>query len=134
MITRLIRVTILVRDQDEAVRFYTEKLGLEKRADVTFGPGARWLTVAPQGQTELEIVLQQPAVALHGEEGAEQLLARVGQGTTWVFSTDDCRATYERLRARGVKFISPPQEQMYGVEALFEDLYGNRFSLLSPKP
>ncbi len=132
MINRLSRVTILVRDQDEALSFYTEKLGLEKRADMTLGPGMRWLTVAPKGQTELEIVLQQPNPAIHGEEGAKALLSRVGQGTTWVFTTDDCPKTYEELRSRGVNFRSPPQQRPYGMEAIFEDLYGNTFSLLQP--
>src|SRR6185437_442581 len=89
MITRLARVTIYVHDQDEALAFYTEKLGLEKRSDVTFGPGARWLTVAPAGQTDFEILLQSPVPAMHGEEFAQKISERVGQGTTWVFFTDD---------------------------------------------
>jgi predicted enzyme related to lactoylglutathione lyase len=133
MIKRLARVTILVRDQDEALRFYTQALGLEKKADQRFGPGMRWLTVAPKDQMEVEIVLQPPASALHGEEGAKRMLDRVGQGTTWVFYTDDCRKDYETLRARGVRFTREPQEQPYGIEALFEDLYGNPFSLLQPR-
>jgi len=130
MITRLARVTIYVRDQDEALRFYTETLGLEKRADVQFGPGARWLTVAPAGQHEIEILLQSGVPAMHGEEFARKIGERVGQGTTWVFATDDCRGDYETLKARGVTFTSEPQDQPYGVEAVFQDLYGNSFSLL----
>ena len=132
MITRLARVTIYVHDQDEALRFYTEQLGLEKRSDVTFGPGARWLTVAPVGQTDFEILLQSPLPAMHGEEFAQKISERVGQGTTWVFFTDDCRADYATLKGRGVSFSSEPQEQPYGVEAVFQDLYGNSFSLLQP--
>ncbi|MCF6092885.1 VOC family protein [Microaerobacter geothermalis] len=133
MIDRLIRVTILVKDQEEALRFYTEKLGFEKRADVTFGPGVRWLTVAPKGQQELEIVLQKPEPSMHGEEGAKKLSERIGQGTTWVLETNDCRKTFETLRSKGVKFLSEPKEQPWGVEALFEDLYGNIFDLLEPR-
>ncbi|MBI2954788.1 MAG: VOC family protein [Chloroflexi bacterium] len=132
MITGLARVTILVWDQDEALAFYVEKLGLEKRADMVFGPGMRWLTVAPRDQKELEIVLLKPEMAMHGEEGARKLAERIGQSPPGVFFTDDCRATYETLRSRGVNFLRPPQEQMYGVEATFEDLYGNTFSLLQP--
>ena len=132
MITRLARVTIYVHDQDEALAFYTEKLGLKKRSDVSFGPGARWLTVAPAGQTDFEILLQSPVPAMHGEEFARKISERVGQGTTWVFFTDDCRADYETLKGRGVSFSSEPQEQPYGVEAVFQDLYGNSFSLLQP--
>lgn len=132
MITKLIRVTILVRDQDEALKFYTEKLGLEKKADMTFGPGMRWLTVAPKDQKDLEIVLLKPEPAMNGDEVAKVLASRVGQGTPWVLATDNCQKTYEDLVSRGVKFTTPPKQQMYGVEAVFEDLYGNPFSLLQP--
>ena len=79
MITNLAIVTIFVRDQDEALSFYTEKLGLEKRSDNTFGPGIRWLTVAPAGQREVEIVLLKPDEIMHGEEDARTLMGRVGQ-------------------------------------------------------
>ncbi len=132
MITRLARVTIYVRNQDEALAFYTEQLGLEKRSDVLFDPGARWLTVAPAGQADFEILLQEPVAAMHGEEFARKISERIGQSSTWVFFTDDCRAEYETLRGRGVTFSSPPQDQPYGVEAVFQDLYGNSFSLLQP--
>ena len=132
MITHLGRVTILVADQDEALHFYTEKLGLEKRADMVFGPGARWVTVAPRGQMGIEIVLQQPNAGQHGEQGTREKLARIGQGTAWVFMTDDCRRTAAELLARGVHFLSAPEAQLYGIEATFEDLYGNVFSLLQP--
>ena len=134
LINRLSVVSIFVRDQDEALRFYTEKLGLEKRADTTFGPGMRWLTVAPKGQRTPEIALAKPDAVLHGEERTRVLLERIGSGTTWVFDTDDCRKAYRILLARGVTFINPPTEQVYGTEAIFEDLYGNIFSLLEASP
>lgn len=133
MITKLVRVTILVRDYDEALQFYTEKLGLEKHDDIPFGPGVRWVTVAPAGQADIEIVLQQPHAAMHGEEHAGAMAARVGQSPTWVFNTDDCRKTYAELQERGVHFTSAPEEQPYGVEAVFQDLYGNSFSLLQAR-
>jgi predicted enzyme related to lactoylglutathione lyase len=132
MITHLARVTIVVRDQDEALAFYTEKLGFEKRADDSFGPGARWLTVAPPGQRELEIVLQQPLESMHGEQGAREMLASVGKNPTWVLYTTDCQGDYGQLVERGVTFISPPTEQPYGLEAVLIDLYGNSYSLLQP--
>ncbi len=100
-------VTILMRDYDEALRFYTEILGFEKLADEKFGPGARWVTVAPRGQ-DIQIVLQKPEPAMHGEERAGKLTERIGQGTTWVLRTNDCRKTHEELQARGVKFTSSP--------------------------
>ncbi len=108
------------------------KLGLEKRADVCVGPNMRWLTVVPMGQISPEIVLQKPG-GWHSEQETRELLARVGQGTTWVFQTDDCRATYETLRARGITFVREPTDEPYGLEALFVDLYGNSFSLLQPR-
>ncbi len=132
MITRLARVTIIVRDQEEALRFYTETLGFEKRADATFGPAARWLTVAPPEQHELEIVLQLPDPAMHGEEQAQEMLASIGKNPTWVLNTTDCQGDYARLVERGVTFTSPPTEQPYGLEAVFSDLYGNSYSLLQP--
>jgi uncharacterized glyoxalase superfamily protein PhnB len=133
MITKLIRVTILVRDQDEALRWYTEKLGFEKKADKIFGQGFRWLTIAPKNQREVEIVLQKPDAELQGRDSAKKLLECVGQGTTWVLETVDCRNTYEELKNRGVKWVSLPEEQPWGVGALFEDLYGNPFYLLEPR-
>ena len=132
VITQLAMIPVLVNDQDEALYFYTEKLGLEKRSDVQFGPGMRWLTVAPKGQKRPEIALAKPDARLHGEERIRELMERIGQGTLWVFGTDNCCKTYEMLRARGVKFLSAPTKQLYGVEAIFEDPYGNRFSLLEP--
>lgn len=134
LMNRLSVVSILVRDQDEALRFYTEKLGMEKRADTTFGPGMRWLTVAPKGLKAPEIALAKPDVSLHDEERIQALMEHIGRGTTWVFDTRDCHEAYRTLLARGVKFLCPPTEQSYGVEAIFEDLYGNTFSLLEPSP
>ena len=131
MITKLAHVTIYVRDEDEALRFYVEKLGLEKRADVTAGPGMRWLTIAPKGQTEVAIVLLKPG-GWHDEATTKVLLERIGQGTRWVFETVDCRKAYETLKSRGVNFFNPPQERPYGLEAMFEDIYGNVLVLLEP--
>ena len=132
MISRLIRVTVVVRDYDEALRFYTEQLGFVKRADMAFGPGMRWLTVAPPQQHDLEIVLQQPTPAMHGEERAREMEALIGKQPTSVFETADCHAEYAALSARGVTFSQAPQQEQYGVEAVFQDLYGNSYSLLQP--
>ncbi len=132
--TPLAIISVIVRDQDEALRFYIEKLGLEKRADIVYGPGMRWLTVAPKGQRRPEIALAKPDALWHGKEHTQELLERIGQSTRWVFNTDDCCTMYKTLCARGVKFLNPPTKQLYGMEALFEDLYGNLFSLLEPSP
>jgi uncharacterized glyoxalase superfamily protein PhnB len=130
---KVIRGTILVRDQDEALRWYAEKLNFKKMADQQFGPGSRWLTVAPKDQKELQIVLLKPDAIMHGKRMAQELTQRIGKGTTWVLEVDNCRKTYEELTSRGVKFRGPPEERPYGTEAVFEDLYGNPWDLLEPK-
>ncbi len=132
--TPLAMVSVFVNDQDEALQFYTEKLGLEKRTDVTFAPGMRWLTVAPKGQHKPEIALAKPDSSLHSAKYIEELAERVGHGIAWMFDTDNCHQSYETLLARGVTFITTPTKQLYGVEAVFSDPYGNIFSLLEPSP
>ncbi len=134
MITKLTIVGIMVHDQEEALRFYTEKLGFEKRADEPFGPGWRWVTVAPKEQKEVEITLLKPDPTMMGEEKARVLAEHIGKAPTWSYSVDDCRKTYEELVAKGVKFSSTPTEQFYGIEAVCEDLYGNSISLVEPLP
>ena len=134
MTQQLAMISVFVEDQDEALHFYIEKLGLEKRIDVTYGPGLRWVTVAPTGQKKPEIALAKPDVTLHSEEYIKELTERIGQDVAWRFATDNCYESYEELCSRGVKFINAPMKQLYGVEAVFEDPYGNTFSLLEPSP
>jgi catechol 2,3-dioxygenase-like lactoylglutathione lyase family enzyme len=130
MITRLSHAALWVLDQDAAVRFYTEKLGFEVRTDQAMDD-FRWVTVGPPGQPELEIILLVPGPPMMDAAAAEQLKALVAKGNlgNGVFATDDCRATFEELRARGVEFIQEPTERMYGIEATFRDDSGNWFSL-----
>ena len=130
MITKLTLVTILVRDQDEALKWFTESLGLKKLQDAEFGNGARWLVVAPADQPDFGIVLQKPDPGQHGEEGARMRMEQIGKGTTWVFRADNLDETYETLSARGVKFHGPPKALPWGRQATFEDLYGNRYALM----
>ncbi len=131
---RLTHVTVVVRNQEEALRWYTEKLGFEKRSDdSTTMPGLRWLTVAPPGQTEPEIVLNQPDDRVMGKEHDEmmdRLRDSIGKNPTWVLRTENCMRDYEDLVRKGVKFTFPPQKQPWGVSAVFEDLYGNSYNLL----
>jgi predicted enzyme related to lactoylglutathione lyase len=128
--TQLAVISVLVKDQDEALDFYTVKLGLEKRTDVTFGPGLRLVTVASCGQKKPEIALAMPDAALHGSERVQELMEHAVQCQPWIFVTDDCCKTYELLRARGVRFVREPTREFYGIEAIFEDPSGNAFSLL----
>jgi predicted enzyme related to lactoylglutathione lyase len=132
MITKLVHVTVIVRDQEEALRFYTEKLGMEKREDRTMGT-YRWLTVAPKGSA-VAIVLQKPAAPFQQPDEIERMLAEVGHGTTWVVESDDCVKDYEAMQGRGVTFTSAPSELPWGVSAVFQDLYGNKFNLCQPRP
>ena len=131
MITKLAHVTVIVRDQEEALRFCTDKLGMEKREDQRMGE-LRWLTVAPKGSATA-IVLQKPSAPFQTPDEAKQMLARVGQGTTWVLETADCRKAYNAMSASGVTFREPPSDMPWGVSAVFEDLYGNKYNLLQPK-
>jgi len=133
MIQKLSHATIYVLDQAQALDFYTNKLGFDVRVDMTVEGGFRWLTVGPKAQPELELVLS--AVTSDGsfDEATagylRALLAR-GESGVGVFETTDCYATYAALKAKGVEFVSPPQEQPYGIEATFKDNSGNVFSLM----
>lgn len=130
MISELTHVTVLVEDTDEAIEWYAEKLDFEKRADEEFAPGARWVTVAPEGG-DTEIVLQEPTEEFFDD--AAELRSRIGEGTTWVLDTDDCRGTVADLKSRGVTVTSEPEETPWGVSAMFEDLYGNPYNLVESR-
>ena len=135
MIKRMSHTTIYVEDQDRALRFYTEKLGLEVRTDVTMD-SFRWLTLGTPTQPDLEIVLMQPKPGFMFDEATVETmteLRRKGAFGAGVFQTDDCRKTYEELKAKGVEFKSEPAERPYGIEAIFRDDSGNWFSLTQPR-
>ena len=123
-------VSLMVRDQQEALDWYTQKLGWVVKSDEPF-PGDdsnRWVTVAPQGQTELEVVLQP---AQWGPDGnVESRTAQIGNGPGFVIITDDCRGECELLSAKGVTIIEPPSQLPWGTSALFADLYGYVHNLL----
>jgi catechol 2,3-dioxygenase-like lactoylglutathione lyase family enzyme len=133
LITGLSHTTIWVLDQDEALEFYTEKLGFEVNTDATMDD-FRWLTVNPPGRPGHELVLLVPGPPMMDEEAAEQVKALVAKGVLGpgVLNTDDCRATYAELSAQGVNFLSEPQERPYGIEATLRDSSGNWFSMTEP--
>jgi catechol 2,3-dioxygenase-like lactoylglutathione lyase family enzyme len=131
---RIANAQVWVHDQDEALAFYTQKLGMEVRTDVTLPEmgGFRWLTVGPAGQPDVAIVLMGiPGPPLVDEETAAQIreLTAKGFASTVFLTTDDCRASYEELRARGLEFVEPPEERPYGIDAGFRDPSGNSFRL-----
>ena len=136
MIQRFTHATIFVADQDAAKEFYVDKLGFEVRADNSMGGGFRWLTVGPKGQPDFQIILMK--LAPFGRMTADNAatlknIIESGLVAAGVFETADCRKTYEELLARGVDFPSPPEEKFYGIEAVFQDPSGNRFSLTQRK-
>lgn len=125
MITNLANVTLVVKDYDEAIRWYTGVLGLELRMDGSMGGDYRFVTVGVKGQDDVSIVLHkslegvsEPRSSVHG----------------LLFHCDDCRREVDSLSGRGVKIILGPEDQPWGVQAVLEDLYGNSHVLLQPSP
>ena len=118
-----------VHDQDEALAFYTQKLGWEVRSDVTMeGWGFRWLVVGPVGHPDVGLVLMSiPGPPMLDADSSTQLaeLVAKGAGGTLFVTTDDCQATYDELSARGVVFNDPPTPQPYGIDTSFRDPSGN---------
>jgi predicted enzyme related to lactoylglutathione lyase len=122
-----------VHDQDEALAFYTQVLGWEVRADVTMEAwNFRWLCVAPAGGDGAGLVLMPvpgpPMLGADDSAGLADLVAK-GAGGTLFLETDDCRASYDELSARGVAFNDPPTPQPYGIDTSFRDPSGNNIRL-----
>ncbi|GAA4331896.1 VOC family protein [Actinomadura luteofluorescens] len=135
MITKLGLATVWVLDQDSAKAFFTEKLGLEVRDDMTLGEGGmRWVTVGAKGQPELSLALMVPGPPTMDPGSATQMKALIAKGVlgAGAFNTDDCQAEYERLSALGVEFVHPPEKRPYGIEAVFRDDSGCWYSLTQP--
>jgi catechol 2,3-dioxygenase-like lactoylglutathione lyase family enzyme len=135
---RIANAQVWVHDQEQALAFYTEKLGMEVRADVTLPEldGFRWLTVAPPGQEDVSVVLMtipgEPMIDGETKKQIEELMAKGFAGTVFL-TTDDCRGDYETLRDRGVEFTEAPEERPYGIDAGFRDPSGNSIRLTEVK-
>jgi catechol 2,3-dioxygenase-like lactoylglutathione lyase family enzyme len=126
MMTRLHSTTIVVGDQEEALRFYVDTLGWEKREDNQMGPGMRFLTVVPPG-AQTGIVLGQPEV--YGAQPPTTIGTESGTGISLM--TDDIAATYAELSAKGVNFKQPPDTMPWGAKATwFSDPFGNEYFLV----
>lgn len=131
---KIANAQLWVNDQDEALAFYTQKLGMEVRADVTLAElgDFRWLTVGPAGQPDFAIVLMAiPGPPMMDAETTEQvrsLMAKGFAGTVFL-TTDDCQASYEELKGRGVEFVEAPEERPYGIDSGFRDPSGNAIRL-----
>lgn len=127
MIRRLSHVCIVVKDYDEAVQWYQDKLGLKIHTDAAFGEG-RWLTMNAGDQKDLEIVLYKPSV-----EEKDSRLTKSGNVASWVFDTNDCHRDIETMRQKGVTITMEPNDAPWGTQAAFEDLYGNSFVLVQSR-
>jgi catechol 2,3-dioxygenase-like lactoylglutathione lyase family enzyme len=130
MLNQLTTVQVWVHDQDEALAFYTEKLGLELRDDVTVPElgNFRWLTVGVPGQDVSIVLMAVPGPPVFDDETRGQIQALVAKGaaTGLFFTTDDVQTTYEELKGRGVEFAQEPTQQPYGIDAGFRDPSGNQ--------
>ena len=134
MLKQLTNVQVWVHDQDEALAFYTEKLGLELREDVTVPEmgNFRWLSVGVPGQDDVAITLMAiPGPPVFDEDTRakiQEVLARGASGGLF-FATDDVQRSYEELSERGVEFLQEPTEQPYGIDAGFRDPSGNNMRM-----
>ncbi len=119
-------MTLVVRDYDEAIAFYTHALGFDLVEDTAVGDGKRWVVVRPPGAREAAVLL--------AEAVTDDQLARIGNQTGgrvgWILNTDDLERDFARMAAAGVEFEEEPRREPYGMVAVFQDLYGNRWDLL----
>ena len=134
MSIKLSTAQLWVDDQDEALAFYTDKVGLEVRSDVTLPElgDFRWLTVGPPNQPDVAIVLMAiPGPPVMDAETAEQVRSLMSKGFagTIFLTTEDCQASYEELKGRGVEFSEEPSEYPYGIDSAFRDPSGNNVRL-----
>lgn len=135
MIRRMSHATIFVNNQAEALEFYRDKLGFRVHTDAMVSEDFRWLTICTNDDPDFELVLMEPKPGmLMDEQTSQNLRAIMAKGVlgAGVFNTDDCRGTYEELKAKGVQFVAEPAERPYGIEAVFKDNSGNWFSLTQP--
>ncbi len=122
-ILRITHLSIYTKDQNDALHWYTEKLGFKTCEDIDeFMPGFRWLTVAPSNDSSTQIILM--PIINDSDRG------RVGNNPMFVLSSDDCHKDYQHLASRGVNFVDPPKNMPWGVSAMFTDLYDNPYSLV----
>jgi uncharacterized glyoxalase superfamily protein PhnB len=131
---KIANAQLWVHDQDEALAFYTEKVGMEVRADVTMPEmgNFRWLTVGPPGQEDVSITLMaipgSPVMDADTAAQVRDVMAKGFAGTVFL-TTDDCQASYEELKGRGVEFTETPEECPYGIDSGFRDPSGNSIRL-----
>lgn len=125
---RIANVTLVVRDYDEAIDYYTRKLNFDLIEDTRLTPEKRWVLVAPKGSTETRLLLAKA----DDDEQQTAIGHQTGGRVSFFLFTDDFWRDYNQMEANGVHFVRSPLEQPYGTVAVFEDLYGNQWDLLQP--
>ncbi|MEH6403831.1 MAG: VOC family protein [Sneathiella sp.] len=121
--------SLLVKDYDEAISYYTEILDFELIEDTTLAPGKRWVLVAPPGAKETKMLLAKA----NGDAQQKALGNQTGGRVGFFLNTTDFWTDFERMKTKGVKFLEEPREESYATVVVFEDLYGNRWDFLQPK-
>ena len=125
---RLAHITLLVRDYDEAIGFYTNVLVFNLTSNLDMGEGKRWVVVMPPGAASCGLLLDEAKT-----EEERRGVGQQGSGRVWLFlHTDDFWRDYPVLQSRGLRFLETPRSEVYGHVAVFEDLYGNKWDLLEP--
>ncbi len=135
MLNSITHSQLYVLDQDQALAFYVGTLGLEVSADIDLG-FMRWLTVSVPGHPERQILLEKPGPPALSEDTAQQvreLVTKGAGGGSLIFSTDDCRKTYQALLDRGVEFTEEPTDRPYGIDCGLRDPFGNSIRITQPK-
>jgi predicted enzyme related to lactoylglutathione lyase len=127
MTQHIAALTLVARDYDEAIEFYVDRLGFDLTDDRNMGSGKRWVTVAPAGSATRLLLAQAVGVGQDARIG-NQTGGRVG----FFLHTSDFQGDYERFRQNGVRFLEAPRNEAYGMVAVFEDLYGNKWDLIQP--
>lgn len=128
MYQRIAHITIVVKDYDEAIDFYTKKLGFQLIEDKRIDSTKRWVVIAPSGAKECSLLLAKAT--------SEQQLSSIGNQTGgrvgFFLFTDDFWRDYQKMVSRCITFVRSPAEMTYGTVAVFEDLYGNLWDLIEP--
>lgn len=123
-------ISLLVRDYDEAISFYTEKLHFKLMEDSDMGGGKRWVTVSAPGASETRLLLAQAATL----EQESHIGNQTGGRVFLFLHTDDFQRDYEEMKSKGIRFLEEPRYEAYGTVVVFEDIYGNKWDLLESKP
>lgn len=126
---KIASITIVVRDYDEAIAYYTGTLGFKLIEDTALGGGKRWVRVAPAGEGGTCLLLAKAV----GTEQESRIGNQTGGRVFLFLHTDDFQRDFEAFKSRGVKFLEQPRDEVYGRVVVFEDLYGNKWDLVQPK-